>query len=197
MTYCCINVLGKTRNSHTAKISTWLFYCWYLSNFRDLLSHYYCQFCLRVQVNSSNNWAFGKTLTFKLEKNQCCIKHLTRRHRYNYEITSRRSEVGRFQRVFSPSHTKFWCLMRSTHPVLPSNERRRAATCHGVRKECYSEVGEKTAICNSFTAPIYKDVLTKIQPEFAVATLSFEKLWFQTSVRHFHHIKRHVKETNH
>lgn len=26
----------------------------------------------------------------------------------------------------------------SRNPVLPSNERRRAATCHGVRKECYS-----------------------------------------------------------
>lgn len=109
---------------------------------------------------------------------------------------SRRSKVRCFQRLFSPSHTKFWCLMRSTHPVLPSNERRRAATCHGVRKECYSEVGEKTAIFNSSTAPIYKDVLIKIQPELAVAPLSFEKLWFQTSVRHFHHIKRHVKETN-
>lgn len=29
-----------------------------------------------------------------------------------------------------------------THPVLPSNGR-RAATCRGVRKECYSEVGGK------------------------------------------------------
>lgn len=30
---------------------------------------------------------------------------------------------------------------RGTHPVLPSDGR-RAATCHGARKECYSEVGK-------------------------------------------------------
>lgn len=59
--------------------------------------------------------------------------------------------------------------------MLPSNERRRAATCHGVRKECYSEVGEKTAICNGSNAPIIK-MSTNIQPKLAVANVSFEEL---------------------
>lgn len=106
--------------------------------------------------NSSSNSTFGRTFTFTFREQTTLHQASDWKAQCSYEM--REEAKTDVSKCFSPPQPKLWCLRRRTHPVLPSNERRRAATCHGVRKECYSEVGEKTAICNSSTAPVYKDV---------------------------------------